>query len=78
MNLSIVVRPSIAIKAVFNRIPALIYRFVKPAIGSGPHWKISTDPRFFPYFENCLGAIDGTHIPVTTDPRFFRPTSRTA
>jgi len=40
---------------------------VKPTIGSGPHWKISTDPRFFPYFENCLGAIDGTHIPITID-----------
>jgi len=53
------------IKAVFNIIPVLTYRFVKPAIGTGPHWKISTDPRFFPYFENCLGAIDGTHIPIT-------------
>lgn len=23
------------------------------------------EPRFWPHFRNCLGAIDGTHIPVT-------------
>ena len=22
-------------------------------------------PRFSPYFDNCIGAIDGTHVPVT-------------
>ena len=22
------------------------------------------DPRFFPHFNNCIGAIDGTHVPV--------------
>jgi hypothetical protein len=26
--------------------------------------KISHDRRFWPYFENCIGAVDGTHIPV--------------
>uniref|UniRef100_A0A453MXP9 DDE Tnp4 domain-containing protein n=5 Tax=Triticinae TaxID=1648030 RepID=A0A453MXP9_AEGTS len=26
------------------------------------------DPRFFPYFENCIGAIDGTHVPMTVTP----------
>uniref|UniRef100_A0A453D7M8 DDE Tnp4 domain-containing protein n=2 Tax=Aegilops tauschii subsp. strangulata TaxID=200361 RepID=A0A453D7M8_AEGTS len=24
------------------------------------------DTRFFPYFQNCIGAIDGTHVPITT------------
>ncbi|CAN6217618.1 unnamed protein product [Urochloa humidicola] len=32
------------IKALFNIIPALTYRFVKPTVGIGTHWKISTDP----------------------------------
>jgi hypothetical protein len=53
------------IKAVFEIIPALAYRFLKPTVGTGPHWKISTDYRYFPYFQNCLGAIDGTHVPIT-------------
>ena len=22
-------------------------------------------PRFAPYFDNCIGAIDGTHVPIT-------------
>jgi hypothetical protein len=22
-------------------------------------------PRFAPYFDNCIGALDGTHVPVT-------------
>ncbi|KAF3772067.1 putative nuclease [Nymphaea thermarum] len=26
--------------------------------------KIRFNPRFYPYFKDCLGAIDGTHIPV--------------
>ncbi|KAF3792582.1 hypothetical protein EJ110_NYTH11078 [Nymphaea thermarum] len=26
--------------------------------------KISFNPRFYPYFKDCLGTIDGTHIPV--------------
>ena len=42
-----------------------MYRFVKPATGISVHWKISTDERFFPYFQNCIGAIDGTHVPIT-------------
>ncbi|CAD6339959.1 unnamed protein product [Miscanthus lutarioriparius] len=52
-------------KAIFNVIPSLTYRFVKQTTGVETHWKISTDPRFFPNFENCLGAIDGTHVPIT-------------
>ncbi|XLR38654.1 hypothetical protein S83_023314, partial [Arachis hypogaea] len=26
--------------------------------------KIKNDERYYPYFKNCIGAIDGTHIPV--------------
>jgi hypothetical protein len=25
----------------------------------------STSARFAPFFDNCIGAIDGTHVPVT-------------
>jgi hypothetical protein len=26
--------------------------------------RIADDPKYAPYFENCVGALDGTHIPV--------------
>ncbi|KAK1351926.1 hypothetical protein POM88_053931 [Heracleum sosnowskyi] len=35
---------------------------VKPG-GISP--KISESTRFYPYFKDCVGAIDGTHIPAT-------------
>ena len=39
------------IKSFFNIIPNLTCRFVKPTLATETHWKISTDPRFFPYFK---------------------------
>ncbi|XP_073048988.1 uncharacterized protein [Primulina eburnea] len=36
---------------------------VKP--GSAVPEKIRESTRFYPYFKDCIGAIDGTHIPVT-------------
>jgi hypothetical protein len=30
--------------------------------------KIRDDERYWPYFKNCIGAIDGTHIPVKISP----------
>ena len=53
------------VQSVFNIIPTLSYRFIKTNPGIGAHWKITRDARFFPYFQNCLGAIDGTHVPIT-------------
>ncbi|CAN6328924.1 unnamed protein product, partial [Urochloa humidicola] len=30
------------------------------------HIKITSNPgRFHPYFEGCIGALDGTHIPAS-------------
>ncbi|KAL6847160.1 hypothetical protein ACP4OV_023013 [Aristida adscensionis] len=52
------------IGACFDAISSLAFDFVKPP-SMETHWKISSNPHFGPYFENCLGAIDGTHIPVT-------------
>src|SRR6266702_200522 len=31
--------------------------------------KIRTNPKFWPYFKDAVGAIDGTHIPVTPPAR---------
>jgi hypothetical protein len=30
--------------------------------------KIRDDQRYWPYFKDCIGAIDGTHVPVTISP----------
>ena len=29
-----------------------------------PCARISEDPKYTPYFDDCIGAIDGTHIPI--------------
>ena len=39
------------IKSIFKIIPNLTCRFVKPTVATETHWKISTDPRFYPYFK---------------------------
>jgi hypothetical protein len=49
----------------FGIIPALTQRFVKLPSVNQPHVKITSNPRFWPYFQNCIGAIDGTHVPIT-------------
>jgi hypothetical protein len=39
------------IKSIFNIIQNLTCKFVKTIVATETHWKISTDPRFFPYFK---------------------------
>jgi hypothetical protein len=46
-------------------IPILSRRFNQPPDPNQVHQKIQDNPRFYPFFKNCLGAIDGTHIPIS-------------
>jgi hypothetical protein len=50
----------------FNKvIPILSRHFLKAPDPNIVHPKIAENPIFFPFFRNCLGAIDGTHIPIS-------------
>ncbi|RLN29183.1 uncharacterized protein C2845_PM05G30760 [Panicum miliaceum] len=53
------------ITEVFDIIPALTHRFVKLPNVNQTHVKIASDPRYMSFFQNCIGAIDGTHVPIT-------------
>ncbi|XP_071683081.1 uncharacterized protein [Lolium perenne] len=48
----------------FNSVPALSKHFLKPPNPAQVHPNIRNNPRFFPYFQVCLGAIYGTHVPM--------------
>ncbi|XP_026395767.1 putative nuclease HARBI1 [Papaver somniferum] len=49
--------------AVLDVIVQLADDFLQPAGPSTPD-EIRENPRFYPYFKNCIGAIDGTHMPA--------------
>ncbi|KAB8117550.1 hypothetical protein EE612_059699, partial [Oryza sativa] len=61
------------IRAFFDIVPTLTHRFIKPPLANQTHSKITSNPRFYPYFKNCLGAIDGTHVPITINPEMAAP-----
>ncbi|KAF2309124.1 hypothetical protein GH714_000688 [Hevea brasiliensis] len=48
---------------VLNAIMAISIDFFQPP-GSDVPPEILGDPRFYPYFKDCVGAVDGIHIPV--------------
>ncbi|TVU18190.1 hypothetical protein EJB05_34270, partial [Eragrostis curvula] len=53
----------------FNKvIPILTRHFIIAPDPNLVHPKIQDNPRYYPFFQNCLGAIDGTHIPITISP----------
>ncbi|XP_066318262.1 uncharacterized protein [Miscanthus floridulus] len=52
------------IKVCFDAVTPMTAEFVKPPLIQA-HRKISSDTRYGPYFENCIGAIDGIHVPMT-------------
>lgn len=60
------------IKACFDTILSLKTEFVKYC-SAEPHWKISSDSHYWPYFENCIGVIDGIHVPMTISDREAAP-----
>ncbi|XP_072147857.1 uncharacterized protein [Setaria viridis] len=58
----------------FNKvIPTLSRRFLQSPNPNQVHPKILENPRYYPFFKNCLGAIDGTHIPVSISPEKHSP-----
>ncbi|KAJ7970260.1 DDE_4 domain-containing protein [Quillaja saponaria] len=48
---------------VLNAIMAISLEFFLPP-GSDVPSEISGDPRFYPYFKEFVGAVDGIHVPV--------------
>lgn len=48
---------------VLNAIMAISLDFFQPP-GSDIPPEVREDPRFYPYFRDCVGAIDGIHFPV--------------
>ncbi|KAG2385119.1 hypothetical protein LR48_Vigan10g036300 [Vigna angularis] len=49
---------------VLNAIMSISLELFQPP-GSVVPSEISEDPRFYPYFKDCVGVIDGIHVPVT-------------
>lgn len=54
-------------------IPKLARHFLQPPDPNQVHPKIQDNPRFYPFFKNCLGAIDGTHIPISIASEKYPP-----
>jgi hypothetical protein len=52
-----------------DRLAADILKPVDPTF-STMHDRLRS-PRFYPYFKDCIGAIDGTHIPLTVPSNLF-------
>lgn len=58
----------------FNKVILVLSRcFIQPPDPNQVHQKIQDNPRFYPFFKNCLGAIDGTHIPIFISPEKHSP-----
>jgi hypothetical protein len=56
-----------------NVIPTLSQRFLQPPDPDQVHPKIQDNPAYYPFFKNCLGAIDGTHVPISLSPDKHSP-----
>ena len=49
----------------FNKVILILFDcFVQPRHPNQVYPKIKDNPRFYPLFKNCVGAIDRTHIPI--------------
>ncbi|KIN93917.1 hypothetical protein M404DRAFT_37750, partial [Pisolithus tinctorius Marx 270] len=49
---------------IFSELPFYI-TYVQFLTGEAIHLKIQCIPKFWLYFQNVIGAIDGCHIPVS-------------
>jgi hypothetical protein len=55
---------SLAVREVLRAIESIQSRYIKPTISTVPA-QIASNPKFYPYFADCIGALDGTHINCT-------------
>ena len=49
---------------VLNAIISLEEQYIKQPTGDIVQKEIQDKPRFYPFFKDCIGAIDGTHVRV--------------
>lgn len=57
------------ISHVFHKVlNYLLYLYAEtvnlPTKDDALHPRIADNPKYFPYFQDCLGALDGTYIPA--------------
>ncbi|KAL5541366.1 hypothetical protein UlMin_042457 [Ulmus minor] len=45
-----------------EQVMIFVYTFIKPPNFDAIPDEIRWNPKYYPYFQNCVGAIDGTHI----------------
>ncbi|KAL5578403.1 hypothetical protein UlMin_020102 [Ulmus minor] len=55
------------IDTISSHLVQLASRFIVPPDFNDVSTVIAKNQRFFPYFQGCVGAIDGTHIPCVVD-----------
>jgi hypothetical protein len=48
--------------AVLDGLVALVPKYIKPPSTTEIPDAITTNPKFYPFFQDALGAVDGTHI----------------
>ena len=39
-----------------------------PKVNDTIHDRIKLNPKYWPFFEGCIGALDGTHVPAVVEP----------
>ncbi|KAL5699871.1 hypothetical protein ACHQM5_030707 [Ranunculus cassubicifolius] len=61
-------------KLIIRALAALGTELIKPVNRGAVQPEIQRNPKWFPYFKNCIGAIDGTHVaawsPASTSSTF--------
>jgi len=61
------------ISVILHEVVDSLYRclgncFFRPTAGDELSSVIQNNSKFFPFFANCIGALDGTHIPAIVEP----------